>query len=132
MPLSRVHRRFTAWLAMLAMVLGALAPTVAQAVVASSDRAQWVEVCGVTGMVWVKADTGEPAGAEHDGPAPMSDASQHCAWCSLHGGSAGLPPLITTAEPPPRQTDLPPAYYRAVTLSGTWAPPQARAPPLSA
>ena len=130
MLFSRVHRRFTTWLALLAVVLGALAPTVAQAVVASSDRAPWVEVCSVSGMVWVKADTGERAGAEHDGP--MRDAAQHCAWCSLHGGAAGLPPLITVAEPAPRQNDLPPAFYRAVTLSGTWAPPQARAPPLSA
>ena len=132
MLFSRVHRRFTTWLALLAMVLGALAPAVAQAVVASSDRAAWVEVCSVSGMVWVKADTGERAGAEHDGPVPMRDAAQHCAWCSLHGGAAGLPPLITVAEPAPRQTDLPPAFYRAVTPSGTWAPPQARAPPLSA
>eukprot|EP01136_Pigoraptor_vietnamica_P016485 Opistho-1_new@60513 len=131
MLFSRVHRRFTTWLALLAVVLGALAPTVAQAVVASSDRAAWVEICSVSGMVWVKADTGERAGVEHDGPAPMGDAAQHCAWCSLHG-AAGLPPLITVAEPAPRQTGLPPAFYRAVALSGTWAPPQARAPPLSA
>ena len=132
MLFSRVHRRFTTWLALLVMVLGALAPAVAQAVVASSDRAAWVEVCSVSGMVWVKADTGERAGAEHDGPAPMGDAAQHCAWCSLHGGAAGLPPVMAMAEPAPRQTGLPPAFYRAVALSGTWAPPQARAPPLSA
>jgi len=128
----RAHRRFTTWLALLAMVLGALAPAVAQAMVASSDRAAWVEVCSVSGMVWVKADTGEVAEAGHDGQAPMSDASQHCPWCSLHGGAAGLPTAIHLAAALPRQTDLPPAFYRAVTLSGVWAPPQARAPPLSA
>lgn len=132
MLFSRVHRRFTTWLALLAMVLGALAPTVAQAMVASPDRAPWVEVCSVSGMVWVKIDTEDTASAPHDDQAPMRDAAQHCAWCSLHGGAAGLPPVMAMAEPAPRQTDLPPAFYRAVTRSGTWAPPQARAPPRSA
>ncbi|MBE0589330.1 MAG: DUF2946 domain-containing protein [Hydrogenophaga sp.] len=132
MHFVRAHRRLTSWLAVLVMVFGALAPAVAQAMVASSDRADWVEVCSASGMLWVRADTGEPAGAEHDGQAPMSDASQHCPWCSLHGGAAGLPPVIAAAEPPPRQTDLPPTFLRAVTLSGTWAVAHARAPPLAA
>ena len=127
----RVHRRFTTWLALLAMVLGALAPTVAQAMVASSDRAAWVEVCSASGMVWVKADTGESADAGHDGRMPMSDATQHCPWCSLHGAAADLPVVMVT-DLMPRQTDLPPAFLRAVTRPGVWAPPQARAPPLSA
>lgn len=132
MHFSRVHRRFTTWLALLAMVLDALAPAVAQAVVASLDRAAWIEVCSVSGIVWVKADTGEMAGAVHDSQAPMSEAIQHCPWCSLHGGAAGLPTEIHLDAAFPNQSDLPPAFLRAVTLSGTWASPQARAPPFSA
>lgn len=129
MFLSRVHRRFTAWLAMLAMVLGALAPTVAQAVVASSDRAGWVEVCSVSGMIWVQADTGTPSS---DSPsAPVADVSMHCPWCTLHGGAVDLPPVSVLAEPLPRQTEPPPAFFRAVTLTGTWAVAHARAPPLA-
>lgn len=114
---------------MLAMVLGALAPAVAQAVVVSSDRAQWIEVCGFSGMVLVKADTGAQPADDHS--APASEATMQCPWCTLHGGAAGLPPVAALAEPQPRQTDLPPAFFRAVTLSGIWAPPQARAPPLA-
>ena len=57
MFLSRLQRRFTAWVALLTLVLGALAPTVAQALVAGSDRADWLQVCSVSGMVWVQADT---------------------------------------------------------------------------
>lgn len=129
MFLSRVHRRFTAWLAVLAMVLGALAPTVAQAVVASSDRAGWVQVCSVSGMIWVQADTGTPSS---DSPsAPVADVSMHCPWCTLHGGAADLPPVSLMAEPLPRQTEPPPDFFRAVTLTGTWAVAHARAPPLA-
>ena len=56
---SRLHRRLTAWVALLALVFGALAPTVTQAMVAGGDRADWLQVCSVSGMVWVQADTGE-------------------------------------------------------------------------
>ncbi len=133
MSLTRVHRRFTAWLAMLAMALSALAPTLAQAVVASSDGAQWVEVCSASGMVWVKADTGvdaaDPQSSGHS--APMSDASMHCVWCSLHGGAAGLPPSVDAAEAPPRQTERPSAFFYAAALAGVWAVAHARAPPLA-
>jgi hypothetical protein len=126
----RVHRRFTTWLALLAMVLGALAPTLAQAMVAPSDRADRFEICTVSGMVWVQADA--DAVPSQGSQAPGADATMHCPWCTLHGGAADLPPLQLLAEPLPRQTDLPPAFYRAVSAAGIWAPPQARAPPLSA
>ena len=59
MFLTRTTRRFATWLAMLAMVMGALAPTVAQAVVASQGGAGWVQVCSASGMVWVQADAVE-------------------------------------------------------------------------
>jgi len=135
MSCSRVHRRLTAWLALLAMVLGVLAPTVAQAMVASSDRAQWVEVCSASGMLWVKADASAESGvdqASHDAGGPMSDTWMHCPWCSLHGGAPGLPPGLATVELAARQGDLPPAFSRIAALSGVWAVAHARAPPSAA
>ena len=47
MFLSRLHRRITTWVALLTLVLGALAPTVAQALVAGGDRSDWMLVCSV-------------------------------------------------------------------------------------
>ncbi len=132
MFLTRLQRRFTAWVALLALVLGALAPTVTQAMVVDSDRADWLEVCGVSGMVWVKADTGEVRDQSPDGSTPMSDASQHCPWCTLHGGAAGLPVVALQLDLPPRLTDLPPAFYRAPLATTVWAPAQSRAPPFAA
>lgn len=131
MRFTRVHRRFTAWLAMLAMLLGALAPTVAQAVVLSSDRSQWVEVCSASGMLWVKADADTSLAAEH-GSAPVSDASMHCPWCTLHGGAAGLPPSVTMAGLHSLSSPALPAFQRVVPLAGIWAVAHARAPPQAA
>lgn len=116
------------------MLLGALAPTVSQAMVAGGDRAQWIEICSVSGMTWVKADladTGADGVTDIEGSHPTSNASPHCAWCTLHGGATGLPPAADTAVPLARQTDLPPAFYQASHASTVWVTARSRAPPLA-
>lgn len=135
MLLTRAHRRFTTWLAMLALVLGALAPVLAQAVVASSDRAQWVEVCSASGMVWVKADAAEDAARSQDDghrTPPVLDAAMSCDWCSLHGASAALPPPTRAVETQPLAALHPLAFFQAASLTGVWAVAHARAPPRTA
>jgi hypothetical protein len=83
---------------MMAMVLSALAPTVAHAWVAAADEGQWIEVCSVSGMVWLKADGPEASADTATGSnMPMADMAQHCPWCSFHGASAGLPPATLDA-----------------------------------
>ncbi|MDP3813042.1 MAG: DUF2946 domain-containing protein [Hydrogenophaga sp.] len=126
-----LHRRFAAWLAMLAMVCSALAPTVAQAVVASQGGAGWVQVCSASGMVWVQASTFDRADGETlvNAGESMADASRHCPWCNLHGAT-GLPPaslpqpaLSPQAEPPRTQAPwAAPATF--------WPAAPSRAPPL--
>lgn len=133
MFLTRLHRRLTAWVALFALVLGALAPTVTQAMVAAGDRGDWLQVCSVSGMVWVKADTGEVSQQQPDGSAPADSAtSQHCAWCTLHGGAAGLPVVQMQPDLPTRLTGLPPAFFLAPSVASIWAPAQSRAPPFAA
>ncbi len=129
MFLTRLQRRFTAWVALLALVLGALAPTVAQAALAGQDRADWLQICSVSGMVWVQVDAGPQVDPL---PTPMGDASQHCPWCTLHGGAAGLPAAHAMPPLAPRLTGLPPAFYTAPLTATVWAPPPSRAPPLAA
>lgn len=117
---------------MLAIVLGALAPAVAQVMVSQADRSGWHEVCTVSGMVWIKADAPASAsGVSHEPGSPMAETSMNCPWCSLHGGAVGLPPVVGGAGPLMRQTGLPPPSFRAVTFSGVWAVAHARAPPLA-
>ena len=91
----RSTHRLATWLATLALLLGALAPAVAQALVDTRSDAGWVEICSSSGMRWVQldadADAGDPASNE-----PMADGSRHCPWCNLGSGAAGLPPEPTT------------------------------------
>ena len=84
---------------MLAMVLSALAPTLAHAWVSAADEGQWIEVCSTSGMVWLKADGQDADGQGAKQNAPMADMAQHCPWCSFHGTSAGLPPNMAASLP---------------------------------
>lgn len=124
---SRTLKRLGTWLAMLAVVWGALAPTLAQAVVRSAPTPGdgWVEVCSVSGMVWVSLDTGEQQAVPHTG---VSDEPS-CAWCALHGGAAGSP--ATQAQWPVSLalSDFPPAFYQAPVTPAVWHSALSRAPP---
>ena len=126
MPFTRVQRRLTAWLAMLALVLAALAPALAQAAVAGSDRGDWVQICSATGMVWVQADHA----ASDPENAPVADMGMPCPWCSLHSPATGLPPApasgLALAAPESLGRDV----TAAAPPVGMWIAAPARAPPL--
>lgn len=132
MSFLRLQRRFAAWLALVAVLLGALAPTVTQAMVRDGERDGWLQICSVSGMVWIKADAAVSDDQQPASDAPLSKAGQHCAWCTLHGGAAGLPADDLPAALPARLTELPPAFFYAPHAASTWLPAQSRAPPLAA
>ncbi len=121
----------TTWLAMLALVMHALAPAMAQAVVTGSGNSDWVEVCSVSGLVWVKtvAPADGSLGKKQGGGHPMADGAMPCPWCSLHGGAAGLPPAFQIGH----DGAAPPAWWpvqRArITATAVWVGALARAPP---
>lgn len=123
MGLSLFHRRFSAWLALLALVLGAFAPAVTQAVVAGSDRAGWVQICSVSGMTWVQVDAGDA------GPTSGNPAGSGCTWCTGH--AAGGLPLAPLSWAPLSSAAVAPRWANAsVVLALVWTPLQSRAPPV--
>jgi len=95
MSLYRVHRRIAAWLAMLALVMSALAPTIAHAWAAAADDGLLIEVCSASGMVWLKADRLDASASQssdRDQDTPMADMGKHCPWSGVHAPMAGLLP----------------------------------------
>lgn len=122
MGFSVLHRRFSAWLALLALLLGALAPVATQAVVAGSERAGWVQICSASGMAWVQLDAGE------DGPRSDNHVASGCTWCTGHvvGGLPPAPAVWVAAEMAGAR--LPQEFVSAVVVP-PWAPAQGRAPP---
>jgi hypothetical protein len=129
MEMTKFTRRLTAWIAMFAIVLAALAPSISQAVnAARTSAAGWDEICTVDGPKLIKAD-GE---ASHTSTAPVEKSGhfEHCPFCFAHAGSFGLPPgtgftfPIASGNP-----TLPPLYYQAPRPLFIWAAAQSRAPP---
>lgn len=114
-----------------ALVLNALVPTLAQAVVSGSGNSDWVQVCSVTGVAWVKldADTYGPRGAPGQ---PMDKtSSMNCPWCSLHGGASGIPPAELQSLPPLVLSEgRLPSFTVVAQASALRVGAPARAPPL--
>lgn len=136
MLVCRTHRRLTAWLTALAVMLCGLLPVLSHAVVSvQGDTPGWVEVCTVSGMAWVKplpTDSGNERPLSH--PMPGSLVSlDHCGWCATHNPLTGLPPLVAALVAPPSfGPSVPPAFLYAPRPLFVWAAAHSRAPPLSA
>lgn len=132
MSLTRATRRFAAWVTMLAMVLGALAPTVAHALVAAKGGTDWVEVCSASGMVWVQADAIDGKGSnglgDGGGEKSLADAPRHCPLFNLHG-TAGLPPPPLQPMALAPRAGQPLAPFQPVLTAAFWPASQSRAPP---
>lgn len=115
---------------MLALVMSALAPTLAHAWVAASDEDQWIEVCSASGMVWLKANgLGAADQGASDQDAPMADMGKHCPWCSFHGSAAGLPPAVASVKRAPADKDFSPVWVQVYLPAQAQSGIQARAPP---
>lgn len=76
-----LHRPWTVWLAVLAALLAALAPTMTHALMlAKGQPAQGVEICTDQGTRWVRMDTSTTTN-DAVPAAPTAGASEHCQFC---------------------------------------------------
>ncbi len=129
MSLTRFHRRLTVWLALLAVALGALAPTAAQALAAAGERVQWIEVCSSTGMAWVKFDL-QPAPADAEGDDRLlTDAAKHCLWCVQQAAAVNWALTPHTGVPSEPTTRPWPRFDPVWLATRLWGSAQSRAPP---
>jgi hypothetical protein len=81
----RFHRHF-ARLALVAMLLLALAPTVNRLLLTSASAGSWVELCTRSGLAWVKLPNGEGTPV----PASVDGMSHDCDYCPLINAMTAL------------------------------------------
>lgn len=115
------------WIAMLAILFGALAPTVSHALAAGQPQDGALMLCTVNGyqMIQPPADGGKAP--------PDAKSMQHCAFCSLHGGADALPPAPAVAHAPGAGRAIhPPLFHHAPRAQHVWSAAQQRAPPFPA
>lgn len=126
---ARVIRNIRVWVACVAILMGALAPTITHAL-NSMPGSAFLEVCTAIGSRLGWAGSG-------DGGAPASgvpaDQMQHCPYCVLQAAAPALPPApLQGLTLLPLAFQLPELFLAAPTTLHAWASIQARAPPRQA
>lgn len=125
--------RRTSFIALVAMLLMALAPTVSKVVASERSNAGLVEVCTAEGMKWVAVSgvSQFDSGSQDKTPISAHDHSGDCPYCSLQTAK-----LLTSTShsftTTPVESPLPPLFYQASKPLFAWAQARSRAPPLSA
>lgn len=93
MRLSRSLRRLYTWIALLAVLGAAMAPTISRALASVNHGATpWLQICTAAGEI--RLDPGAPDGKRQ--PARGGLHLDHCALCTFHAVS-GEPPLLGQA-----------------------------------
>ncbi|HEX8478909.1 MAG TPA: DUF2946 domain-containing protein [Telluria sp.] len=121
------HFHAYAWIAALAILFNALAPVMSHAQAATGHAQSQVEICTAMGMVMVampaldgKPDTGH-----------LMQGMNHCAYCTTHAGSFGLPPPALAVFAILGGHDVfPLLFYQSPATLFTWSRAHARAPPV--
>lgn len=120
--MPRRLNRCSLLLATLALLLGALAPTVSQGLAFLQRDAVALELCTRGGLV--------PAGEAGGGGEAPSLLHGFCAYCLPHAGSFGLPPAPHGPPPPPFAAAHTVALAAVVAPRAVlWSSSLARAPP---
>jgi hypothetical protein len=128
----RRSQRFTAWIALLAMLALAVLPSVSHALAfARGGAAGWVEVCTPQGMRLVAVDAADASAPAEPGP-PLQAASflEHCTLCTLALDVPALPaPEPAALLLPLGRQALPWAFLHAPRTLHAWRSAQPRGPP---
>ena len=122
--------RRTSFIALLAMVMLALAPTVSKVIAAERIDSNLVEVCTTAGTKGLSAsELGQAASAGHDqGPSSLHDHGGDCPYCNLQT-TKFLSSVVQSCTTTRSVTLLPPLFYKAPKPLFAWAHSRSRAPP---
>ena len=125
MRTAHAHRQLIGWIAVLAVLLASIAPTLSYAL-GRGTAVSWTELCTSQGIKRVQLGTDDPAGA----PA-VSLLLEHCPCCANHVPDLAPPPAAAlSAVPLPGLTDeAPHAFLWAPRTPWAWISAPARAPP---
>ena len=130
MGLGKTTQRFAAWVACLAILLAAFAPSVAHAWnLAQSRVASQMEICSVMGVAHEKAnDAADPVSASESAP---TSHLEHCPFCAGHGAVPAMAPVAGFSLPVPQiSAGFPFLYYQAPRRLFVWSSAHSRAPPV--
>jgi hypothetical protein len=115
------------WIAILAVLMAALAPSISHAIGLTMPPS-WAEICSTAGKKLVPIDGDDMAQSRTPG---AMNHLEHCPYCSLHLDAVALPPVPPeVALPLVLAYEVPAAFLHADRTLSVWASAQARAPPI--
>ncbi|WP_028311324.1 DUF2946 domain-containing protein [Derxia gummosa] len=118
--------RLASWLALAAMLFGALAPAISHAIAADGHDG-WVRICSAGAVKWLPAEAVPP---EQRSPASQhAPTLDHCPFCALHADLLPPAPDADSRLTTPAMHEAPTAFLRAPRTLHAWASAQPRAPP---
>ncbi|MEQ1684931.1 MAG: DUF2946 domain-containing protein [Burkholderiaceae bacterium] len=125
MRFDRASRVLTSWIAVLAILMAALAPSLSHAL-GAKNGASLIEVCTSLGAKWVQPDG---SSTEQTPASGNVHPFEHCPCCSLHADAIATPaaPVVLPLMTPPAL--LPAAFLAAPRTLYAWVTAQPRAPP---
>jgi hypothetical protein len=123
--MTRLSRRFTAWLALAALLFNVAAPALSASLVSTQGQA-YAEVCTPAGIQRVAVGDSVPAL-----PAvPLSADQKHCALCLTGGAVGALPsPSLTYGIPEADRTAFFDAAQHPRPSSARYRVAEPRGPP---
>ena len=128
MNMTKSMHRLSARIALFAILLAALAPSISHAIASAKGVPNgWMEVCTVEGAKLVQVDAGKPAA-----PAPVEKSLhfEHCPFCIGHAVALGIPSTNHIELPVAAGTSVVPVlFYQASHPLFAWTAAQPRAPP---
>lgn len=126
------RRMLCAWVACLAILFSALAPSISHAMTAAASSSAGA-AANAPGLMAICSSNGAPAAApaavdQH--PAALQHHLEHCAYCMSHGGALALLPTSAHVFPLLAGYDLyPTLFYRAPAPLFSWSAASPRGPP---
>lgn len=125
MTCFKFARQFSIRLAIFAMLMGALAPTISQTLRAKGSSG-WSEICSALGVRLIAEDQTQPGNSKPGTLRMLED----CPYCMLQANSPSLP-LSSTLDffVPTAWVALPRLFLLAPRTPHAWIAAQPRAPP---
>ncbi len=118
------RKRLQVWIACLAILLNALAPSLSHALMTPGGSSNMMEICSAAGTRWIVADQADDAPAQ----SPLQHP-EHCPFCITHADLLDLPGAASFAVTGGH--DLFPAlFYRSPSPLFSWSAAKPRGPPL--
>lgn len=128
----------TTWIAIFAILLSALAPSISSALtVRNGSFPIWMEICSASNvysssaklskkiLLTVSADSSASSSMN-----PDAHEAAHCPFCLPHAGNFALPPaLMPCCAVAAGHDAYPPLYYQAPSLLFSWVTANPRGPP---